>query len=107
MTRPTLSGMIEKLMLCISAAALAFTLTIAVKLTGILVDEWPALRRAPTPQTELAIDRPPPSKASLKPSTKARRRHARVARAVTVVNEQPPLARPVDADEINPTPSAR
>ena len=78
---------------------MAFTLTIAVKVTGILVEQWPALTRSPSQQTELASGQPT-AKPSLKPFAKTRRRHPRIARVPTVLKVQPPSAKQADTDEI-------
>ena len=64
-----LPRLIESLALCISATAMVFTLTIAVKMTVILVGESPVFRPLPPQQTE-----PPLSKARVRPVTTTSRR---------------------------------
>jgi hypothetical protein len=106
MTRPSLSRIFESFALCISAAAMATTLTIAVKLTVILVDEWPAIRGAATQQTAVGDSQPAVSKTSARPRAK-KGRHTRAARRATVLTAQPSAAVHVDADDADGAQVAR
>jgi hypothetical protein len=80
MKRLSFSRVLESMALCLSAAALVFTVTIAVNVGSILVEQWPVLWSG---QSAIPVEPPPPSTAS-PGSAKARHRHGHAVRTTAL-----------------------
>jgi hypothetical protein len=83
---PSLSRALESLALCISAVALVFTVTIAVNVGAMFVEQWPVLWPA-AGQPSRAAEPPPASTTRLGPA-KSRRRHGHAVRTTVAPAKQ-------------------